>query len=196
MTTLPLLILLNLTPPPKKQSIKKKESVNRLFVVAEIYICSKWSLLCLKLFLFCVQVTWRLATPLQDDGAEVSEAHDDVHGDGGAQVVSIQAQVPAAAAEEGMKPPLTETFQLVFSGRSHRLRGRYLSLGTRDWSRSSSSKVTGQIWVPLIPGSTSSQRLRNKHEGPARSCLILRHSDWEGKRLTHSFIQKNNTWAG
>lgn len=74
--------------------------------------------------------------------------------------------------------------------------GQYLSLGTRDSSRSSSSKVTGQIWVPLIPGSTSSQRLRNKHESATHSWLILRHSHWEGKRLTHSFIQKNNTWAG
>lgn len=37
-----------------------------------------------------------MLTPLQDDGTEVSEAHDDVHGDGGAQVVSIQTQVPGA----------------------------------------------------------------------------------------------------
>lgn len=39
-------------------------------------------------------------TTLQDNRAEVSEAHDDVHGDGRAQVISIQTQVPGATARE------------------------------------------------------------------------------------------------
>ena len=39
-------------------------------------------------------------TTLQDNRAEVSEAHDDVHGDGRAQVISIQTQVPGATARK------------------------------------------------------------------------------------------------
>lgn len=41
-----------------------------------------------------------ILAPLQDNRAEVSEAHDDVHGDGGAQVVSIQTQVPDTTERE------------------------------------------------------------------------------------------------
>lgn len=77
--------------------------------------------------------------------------------------------------QRGNEAPLTETFHLLLRSVTQ-AEGRYLSLGTRDSSCSPSSKVTGQIWVPLIPGSTSSQRLRNKHEGPAHSWLILHHS--------------------
>lgn len=41
--------------------------------------------------------------PLQDNRAEVSEAHDDTHGDGRAQVVPIQTQVPGATVTEVCK---------------------------------------------------------------------------------------------
>lgn len=40
---------------------------------------------------FCVCVDVSL---LNDNRVEVSEAHDDIHGDRGAQVISIQTQVP------------------------------------------------------------------------------------------------------
>lgn len=39
---------------------------------------------------------------LNDNRVEVSEAHDDIQGDRGAQVISIQTQVPEAA-EQALK---------------------------------------------------------------------------------------------
>lgn len=42
----------------------------------------------------CLGVTF-----LQDNRAEVSEAHDDIHGNGRAQVISIQTQVPDATED-------------------------------------------------------------------------------------------------
>lgn len=60
--------------------------------------------------------------PLQDNGAEVSEAHDDVHGDGRVQMVPIQTQVPGAT--------VTQVFRLFAVGHDvdHKLR-----IGTLVW---------------------------------------------------------------
>lgn len=93
--------------------------------------------------------------------------------------------------QRGSEAPLTETFHLLFRSLTQ-AEGRYLSLGTRDSSRSSSSKVTGQIWVPLMPGSTSSHRawmsMKSRHI-PDFTSFPLR-----GKRLTLVHSEKHLSW--
>lgn len=87
----------------------------------------------------------------------MSEAHDDVHGDGRAQLISIQTQVPGANEREWS--PSDRNIWPVSSQSWHLSQAEdwYLSLGTRDSSCSSASMVTGQIWVPLMPASTTSE---------------------------------------
>lgn len=180
MTTHSLLILLNLTQ--KKQSIKKKNSPK----VWTVYLLSQKSISVLNEACFALNY-FSSACRLRDGWRllyKTMERRCLKHmmmsmGMGGLRLFpSKRRYLPQQ--QRGSEAPLTETFHLLFRSVTQAY-GRYLSLGTRVSSRSSSSKVTGQILLPLMPGSTSSQRLRNKHEGPAHSWLILHHSHWEEK---------------